>query len=426
MNLEPTVDRSDSHLDQQPLVKPGSHRSRAGSLGAALADQGAQSLVNLTLSLTAARALDATDFGRFSVLFVVLTITWGFIRALVTEPFLVRFSALPSRTVASQLSPLARLFGLVVGPLAIAGAVTAALTSNGWRTSAIFFTLVLPLVAALEAVRAINLASNRSLHLWQTGALWVSSFGLAALLITATSNRLVPILVAYGICLALVAGFGAVRIGPSSAAPSIDRRGLLRQGFSLGAEFLVTASTVNLLVVVVAVVAGLEESAGLRGAMVLAGPITTLMGGLRLGFLADATRHRDRHGDRRWLGYAARMSAGLLAIGSVVAIGIGVVAQQWGETILGDTWTYTDRALLPFLLAALLTSTHLTAASILRARELADRALGIRLLTTPTSLFPAIIGAVVDGAAGASVGFLIGVAVAAPIWLRAAVRHGQP
>ena len=77
--------------------------SRARSLGVALFDQGSQSIVNLGLNIAVARRLEAEDFGAFSVTFVILTVLWGALRALVAEPFLVEHAALESAATGAQL-----------------------------------------------------------------------------------------------------------------------------------------------------------------------------------------------------------------------------------------------------------------------------------------------------------------------------------
>lgn len=429
-----TIESAISDSSAPPNARPA-EQGRAIAFAAALADQGAQSLVNLVLSVAAARALGATDFGRFSIAFIILTVAWGFLRALITEPFIVTFAARPFAEAAHQAGSLARLLLAAVAPLALAAVVFAIATDGVWRSSAAFLAAVLPLIVVLEAARAVNLAGQRNRALLATGTLWVVAFAITALVITATTTSLTPILVAYGAATLAAIALGAATIfavhertegsnGPEGAA-HMQPASILRLGAPLALEFLITAASVNLLVVVVAVVAGLDESAGLRGAMVLAGPITTLMGGLRLGALADATRYRSTWGDTRWGHYALRLASALLAIGGILLAAIVLLSRRYGETLLGDTWELTEPALLPFLVAALLTATHLTAASILRARELGERALFIRIITTPTAIAPALLGAVISGATGASLGFLIGVVIAAPIWLRAATQRAS-
>lgn len=422
-----SIARSADETAAQPepagTAPPASGRARAGSMVTALADQGSQSLVNLVLSLAAARALSIDDFGRFSVAFIVLTVAWGFIRSLVTEPFIVDHAARPPEHASAPLGSLVGLLVTVVLPLAAVAAGAAVVSSGTWRTSWLFVALVLPLIASLEAVRAVNLAARRTTDLVVTAGAWLLLFAATGLVITVSTSALVPLLLAYLAATVATITIGLARLGRHPHPISLARRRLLRQGLPLGVEFLVTAAGVNLLVIVVAAIAGLDQSAGLRGAMVLAGPITTLMGGLRLGALADATRFRHDHGDQSWRSYAVRLCAVLLAIGAIGAAAIFVLAQRFGTSLLGETWTATDTALLPFLAASLLTATHLTGASILRARQLGDRVLAIRLFTTPTAIGPAVVGAVVDGAAGAATGFLVGVIIAAPVWLVAATRR---
>ena len=99
-------------------VKTGSNRwSRIIVFVQAMLDQGAQSLVNLVVGVVAARALSASDFGAFSIAFLLFTVAWGSYRALLVEPAIVLFREAPVTQVLDAKAGMIVLSLMLTAPL---------------------------------------------------------------------------------------------------------------------------------------------------------------------------------------------------------------------------------------------------------------------------------------------------------------------
>lgn len=400
-------------MTRRDLIEPPSKRARAFS--AAILDQAMQSLTSLGFSVAAAGILSVRDFGIFSLMFVSFTVAWGSWRALVIEPFMMTAASRLANETNGQIRSLAALQLRVLSLPALASLVASFFVGGLWQSCLLFLAIALPVTGVLDGVRAVNIATQAAIRSIRCGVTWIVAFGGLTMVVLLGDYGVGWLMVAYVIAAvaATLAGLSAVSVGPVNAVRWAQIR---TQGRPLVVEFLLTAASVQLLVVFVGIVGGLEESAGFRGAMVIAGPITTLIGGSRLALLADASRYRTLHGDGLWAQYLIRSTLLFTIPATVFVAAIIVVATRWGDRILGDTWVVAEPALAPFLFGTIITIPHLVAAAILRARHMARVALRVRVLTLPLSLGPAVLGATIDGARGASIGFLVGVIAAGPVW----------
>ena len=400
-------------------------RRRVVGFAATVFEQGSQSIVNLALSVLAARILSVREFGAFSVVFVSLTVVWGGWRALYVEPFIVMTGArVQDISAGDARTLLSSVLKITVAPVALA-LLGSLLVDGIWRTSLVFLAIALPVIATLDVVRAVNIAARRAATSLRVGLTWMVSFLAFALYAVVSGAQFALVLAGYLLCASCVAAFGRPSLPSTSSRRAVlTRSKLLLEGKPLGFEFLLTASSVHMLLPVVAITSSLEESAGLRGAMVIAGPLTTLIGGARLAALADATGFRAAHEDDGWFRYAVKTTIALTLIAGVGFLMTTIVAYRFGGDLLGQTWERTDPALLPFLCGVVLTIPHLVAGSILRSRMQARSALCVRAVSLPFMVVPAMVGSSVAGARGAALGFMLGSFASIPIFAGMALRSG--
>lgn len=408
---------------------PNSPVARLVSLAASLADQGAQSVTTLVTLVALARSLKTEDFGAFSIVLVMLTVSWAMWRALVVEPFVVAFARDPNTGGLETFTLILRRLLTVIMPLATAAIVSAALTSGIWSHSLAFVAGALLALAPLEAVRVVNLVANNRIRLLGGGVVWLVLSVTATLGLLIINASYVALMGAYvgAVALTAMAGLATLAPGPVRSSSEPLKAPPWKAGFSLALEYGLAAISTNALVFLVAAESDLVESAGLRGAMLIAGPITTLLGGLRLGLLADASRRVTMANTAgTWVRYQFRMNVAMLGIAGAMGLLLIVLAELIGSNALGDSWEVTQTAYRPFMLGAVLTAMHLVAGSILKARGFFKQNLYARIAGLPLILIPEWIGASQSGASGAAWGLCIGVALSSPLWIFAATKNWGP
>ncbi len=403
----------------------GSGVQRLSDLAAALIDQGSQSALSLALTMIVANQLLAADFALYSFSALGFFVCWGCWRAAIIEPYLVDFAESAYTERSGIPFSLAKLLVRRIAPYAVVAFVAGLLLGDniaGRSLSA--FAVVAPAVALLDGVRAANIAQGRKLELTVGNIAWWVSFGiLIGALYLLGSLTMVPAILALGLA-ALCAG------AVSSAIVGIERNTTLQWerfkvlGRPLLVEVLLIAVSVHALAYLIALVTTLEESAGFRGALVLAGPLSTLVGGLRLGILSDAARYRDLADGQARINYLASVTAGLAGAAAVVMMLNYALVLFAGELVLGDTWQYAKPAAFPVMLGMALTSLHLVAGTVLRVRGRGFEIVLIRTLLLPSAIVPVLVGGYLAGAKGAGWGFALGIGIAGPIWLYAAGRGG--
>lgn len=396
---------------------------RITAMGAALMDQSAQSLTNLVVGVIAANSLSTVHFGAFALGLLFLNVSWASLRVLLVEPFIVLHGT-QGAPAAGKISFLLGGTGIAVLVAALAIAC-ATFTPYPVNVSLYSIATVLPLIIALDMLRGYYLASAQPARAARLCFGWFALAASALLIIWKTgSGGFWSISLAFGLTTIPIVIMAVIDTTKTDFF-AIEWGKLLRFGKPLVLEYLVLSSTVQLLGVVIAMAGGLAESAGFRGAVILGGPLGTIINGMRLGVLNDARRYRKTHGDKHWARYLIFVSSIFFIAGAIVTVFTLFISHKFGHLLLSESWQPTQDVVLPFCLAVLFTSFHLTSGAVLRARELPNRSFKTRLNLLPITIIPSWVGAFYYGAEGACWGLFVGIVLSIPGYMSAAIRPAK-
>jgi len=183
-------------------------------------------------------------------------------------------------------------------------------------------------------------------------------------------------------------------------------------------EFILLSGTAMLLTVGLAAFNGVRDAAGFRGVQVILGPLGVLFMGTTMQMTPILARRLHAGGDR-FSGAVRRVSATLGSVAAVWGVTLLLVPTRLGEAMLGSSWAAT-RQLLPIWIAYYVAGGLVLGPAIgLRAKGAATVSLRVRVLVAPVALGLGLLGALIGGPRGASIGLLIGNLVAVPLWWRA-------
>ena len=389
----------------------------------AFLDQGSQSFLNLIVGVLSARLLSAADFGAFSMAFLCFMLSWGAYRALLVEPQIVYFrTGSPSLAVGAR-SKIIILSLLLSIPLSALGIFFGNYFSGPLGNAFIAFGVIFPFVITLDIIRGNYHAAGQSLKAAKASFLWLLGFVIAylCLLLTVESSiftLVTPIGVTAGLLTVIVVIRHRKRSNEKNSG--IPFSIFKSVGWPSFQEFLLVGATVHLLGIFVGIFSGFEEAGGFRGAAIIAGPLVTVIAGLKLGFLMDAARYRAHHGDSHWQTYLLKSSVVLLAIAFCISILILWLSVLLGGYLLGETWVYAQPVIIPMMLGIVTTSIHLVCGAVLRARNLSDLSLLTRARLLPLIFVFSWFGLMLNGAIGAAWGLFIGNLISCPFWVLAA------
>lgn len=323
---------------------PGGRPSAWTVSVAALTSQALNSGTNLVTSVRLAQVLSPAEFGKVSIalvlgyLLVAATRSWAVdpIARLIGRNVETRRTVLPprfGRSVIAASLVVGTVEAVVCAVIGISSAFTAALV-----TLSIFAT-------AQDSIRAALLLNHRSVPCLISDAVWL--IGQAAVLAVAAlideSTALVAVAAATcGAAIALIPLIVAVR----HVHRALHIGAATRERVIWVAEQLLGAGVLPLTTVVLAVSSGYEGSAAFRAALLLMGPVTIMIAGLRqpiLGWLSRLVPSQARRSMRR-LAFVVALAAGVLAVP------ILLLPDAVGELLLGRLWP-SARALLPAIVA---------------------------------------------------------------------------
>ena len=378
-----------------------------------IADQALASVSNLGVNVLAARTLGTAAFGAFGLAFSVYLLLVGLLRGFLIEPFAVdKHASLRSPAMSRMLGG-----GLALSFLAtvlLAPAVFLLPLSMGLR---VVIAAAIPFATFVETLRSGATSAGAPHIAFVIDAVWLGTqavvFVVMALTIGINATWAVGSWV-IGAAVGCVAGL-ALLGGADWASPVAALRHSAKLGGTWMLEFLVTNGTAQLLVWTVGVVALLEDVGALRGGLVLVGPSTVLIAGMRLVVLpAMAATFRDR--PTQLLKQSTRWTIAFASLTLVATVPMLLIPDGFGRWLLGETWP-AARATLPWLI---LYRTANAAANgpLLGLRAVRDRSgsLTIRVLVSGGALAGATVGAANSGARGAAAALALAFVVTFPLW----------
>lgn len=389
-------------------------------------DQGAQSLVNLVVGVVAARALSASDFGAFSIAFLLFTVAWGSYRALLVEPAIVLFREAPVTQVLDAKAGMIVLSLMLTAPLCAVGWISGSMQQEPIASALKAFSTILPCIIFLDVIRGIFHAARQPISAAIVSATWLCIVLVLYIAIDVTDSEGIYLLVLpFGIIAGLLAIY-SIRSSYQNILAHIRQmqvKVVLKIGWPLFLDFLLVGITIHLMGLLLGFFYGLEQAGAFRGATIIVGPLVTLIAGARLASLSDATRYRAASGDNQWKAYLIRVTS----IGMPICVFLGLLllwfSDNYGTKILGETWAAAQSVVLPMTLFIIATFVHLVTGAVLRARELAVLSLMTRFKQLPIVIGCSWIGMYNGEASGAAWGLFVGNLLSIPFWVHAALSN---
>jgi hypothetical protein len=159
----------------------------------------------------------------------------------------------------------------------------------------------------------------------------------------------------------------------------------------------------------VAAAAGYAQAGGLRGAIVLLGPVTVVATGLVIAAVPEGVRIKDDRSRLRRLVYllAATLSAAVV----VWAVVVSRLPDRIGTELLGDTWPLSQGLMVPLGLAGAGVMACTGLAAGLRSLAAARESLRAAVPAIALLVVGGVVGAAIDGGLGAARGMIV------PAWL---------
>ncbi len=406
---------SDTALAPDPVREPGV-RTRLGTIGWTGADQVLSSGTNAALTVLVARSVGAEQFGAFALALVVFVYAVGVVRALVSEPLVIRFAGAQPDERARAIADSAGAAVLVGTGLGLA-CVTGGAVVGGQEGSVILaLGVLLPGLVLQDHWRTAFFASRRPRSAFANDAVWaVLQIGAVLTLTAAGRTGSVPYLLAWGGAAAVAAVVGAAQV---RRRPQIlgglrwlaDHRSMGRR---LTGGFLVDQGAVQAVVLLLGAIVGLAAVGAVRGAQTLISPVRVLLATVSAVAL-PAFSSRVADGGRVLrpavlVSLVAGSAAGAWAVAAVL------VPDDVGRALLGDTWPGAEPLVglvgTQWTAIAVATAFAIALKALARTRELLAvsvvQALLVVALGTAGALLADAVGALTGLVAGQVAGVLL-------------------
>jgi O-antigen/teichoic acid export membrane protein len=417
-----------------PEARPGplSHRRRqlvvrlAGRAGWSIVDQALSSLSNLLLSILVARAVDAEDFGAFTISFAVYSVVVLLARALLGQPLGIRYADADergSRVAAGSSTGAAAVVGIV-----LAGLVCGVAWLIGGHLGVVLAVMAafLPGLLVQDVWRLAFFAQGRPQLAALIDALWSALLAVGVvLLVLARVHHAAPYVLAWGAAATLAAVVGGLR---GRAAPQVaDAWTWVRSHWTMTRfllfEQMLTQGAYQGSLMLIGGVGSLSAVASLRGAQVALGPVAALS----VSAMAFAVPELAR---RSWLTAAQRLRIALVSGTALAVLGVlwGVVVlllpASIGEEFLGDSWSGVRTVLLASLVGQVASLFTSGASYVVYSRGATAAAFVVNATVAVLLVVLGLTGLVLGGAVGAAWGFTVAFVAVVPLWFRALARLG--
>jgi O-antigen/teichoic acid export membrane protein len=401
-------------MEGAPSMKPVRAQSRPrNEIAWGVVDQALSSATNLGIAILAGRLLGPAGLGVIFLGFSTYLFALSFVRALITEPFVVATAAFDraQREAATRacmilvivaaiaLSALMAVIGLVVADplgrslLVFAPWVAVALVQDQWR-SVLFRDQRGAAAAFNDGVWAAGMIAMLPFawafpHDWSIAATWGVGAGVAA-----------------------VVGLWQVRLRPSRLADAARwwKRELRRLGSWLAIENIILTAGSQATVILLAAELGASDLGGIRAVEVLFAPMTLIgeafaFPGVPILSRALATSAAN-----------ARQWAWKLGLGAAILVGFylgvaGPFSAQVLSRVFGPEFAIFTSLVLPIALAQLLRAASTGFSVLLKADRRVHAIVACRAITTAVVLVLAPLGAYRFGVLGAVWGLALGSAV---------------
>lgn len=401
-----------------------SSRTITRRLGWGVLDQAVSSLENFALGVYVAKVLGAASLGALSMAFFAYSIILNASRALCTDPLMVRYSGLRSkswRNAVGSSGGMALLVGVTGGAvcLAVGAVLTSEMPHSAAGTAFLALAIVLPGLTLQDSYRYAFFAAGEGSRTCVNDAVWTLLLVIALFLGLRTGpHGIAWALISFGGTATLAAGLGMIQAGVMPR-PWMARQ-WIQEHWSLGPRFLVenvtlgTATQVRSLIV--AATAGLAAAGAVRGAEMLVGPVVALLMGIAQVAVPEGARSLKRG------------SQALMRLCLVLSLGLALVALAWdlvllivfphgvGQIVLGSVWPATQVLVPGIAVIAVAGCLHVGPSAGLRTLGRADKSMRCQLQVTSLLILLGSSGALLGGAQGAVWGTAVATVLGAGIW----------
>jgi O-antigen/teichoic acid export membrane protein len=408
---------------ETPAIDLPSRGGAGRRAGLVTFDQGISSASNLLMLIWVAHALSAADFGRFSLVFFVWVFTQnGVVRSLVSSTVMVHPEDADER-------PRSVLGAAVLLSLAV-GALCAVLGGGLWWAGSnigpplLLVGVLMPLLGVQDAGRFIAIAESKAGRAVVLDSIWLGLM-LAAFVAVEVSHgaTLMWLVAAWAGTGALSGMWVFVQHGiPRARELSLD---WLRERWHFSWRSLVASSSSAAVALIgsslMAIVSGPLAVAGVRAALLLERPSTTVQTAVATSAATDIAREKSdnagllRH-QRRTM--TASILVALLNLGVLL-----VIPDSVGKLLLGNVWKIVEPLLLVvgFHVGVLAAQSGVRAA--LMGRRQIHSVMIVDITGTVLSIVGLVIGAALADAQGAMWGGVVGQGITAVIWWSVLLRH---
>lgn len=392
-----------------------------------LIDQGLFGVTSFALSVGVANRATAQQFGAFGIAYVVYTVILGTVEGFTAEVVVVR---------GSHLSPGERhqMLASATGTAFCIGAVFAAvgcgflLFGHGTAGQVIPpLLLPAPYLFMQHVWRFGFFALGRGRSAVVNDTLWAALLAIGFLFAAGEgSTAWITLVWCWSVAGAICGTVGAIQARCLPRPDAFGRwvRDQARAGGRFAGEYLALYGAGQAVLVWVGVFAGLEASAGYRGAALLFGPIQVALNAVRLAVTPLVVR--ARHAGRPNASLRGGATVAVCALILTIAWGVVVLLlpSSVGERVLGSSWGVTEPVLPVMLWVTVALSVALGAIVVLRVEGAYRETFKIRLVGAVGVFLCGGAGAL-GGAVTAAIGAALATtATAAALWWQA-YRIGQ-
>jgi O-antigen/teichoic acid export membrane protein len=395
----------------------GSQASAAGRGIWSLLDQAASSLSNYALFIAVARTAGVDGLGAFSVAYAVYAIALGAVRALSSDPLIVRYSDAKASDLAEAgeaTTGFALISGVLVGLILIAvgivvrGRVGAPMVALG---------VVMPGLLVQDACRFVFIAGRQPRRAFVNDGVWLLlQVGAITALVVRGHPSVYAQVLAWGLAGTAAAAVGLVQLRRLPAPLWAGRWAMAQRdlGLPFGGAFLVDRGSSQLGFTLVGAIGGLGTLGALTAARALFAPVTTVLSAASSFAVAEGTRLRGtRLTIRRYAWFVAVALAALpIVLGAVLYAG----PQQLGRVLVGRSWPAAHTVLIPIAVFSAALAATLGPWTGLKILQAARATFGTKLFIAPISVAAPLVGDHFWGVQGAAYGLVVSGFVALVLW----------
>jgi O-antigen/teichoic acid export membrane protein len=387
-----------------------SRRRTGGQAFWTLLSQGLSSIANFGLTIAVARVVDERVGGAYTYAFLIFSLTLGLMRAVTTDPLVIRFSAASRHLRAGAIRRAAGaslLLGMLASGLCLLGAWVA---GDEIGSALAVLALVLPGQFLQDCWRSAAFAAQdaRTAAVNDAVRLVVQFAAISACAVTG-ATELTWYMASWALGVWVAGVVGVFQFG----LPAGWRRGArwlgenARLGVQLGGDFAINMGAVTLATSLLNGLVGLAAAGGLRFAQSILGPIQVLFGALPSFMLPALARRLAVHGPRSLRRPALLVSLGASSLSAVVVGAVLALPESVGRELLGASWDDARSVMLAVGVTQCIVGVAMGASLPLKAMGRSERLLRVTVVQAPLILGLAVAGALYGGVSGAAWGMTI-------------------